>query len=77
MQLVARKRISVKLKLGGLGIPLPNETIKGFQQNLIQKLHKARSQYMARLQSIYVNIRSMDLVDVQRGNRQTNAMEIV
>jgi hypothetical protein len=37
-RLVAKKRISAWLKMRGLGIPHPDETIKGFQQNLLQKM---------------------------------------
>jgi hypothetical protein len=36
--LVAKKRISTGLEMGGLGIPHPDETIQGFRQNLIQKI---------------------------------------
>jgi hypothetical protein len=39
-RLVAKKRISAGLEMGGLGIPHPDETIQGFRQNLIQKIYK-------------------------------------
>jgi hypothetical protein len=39
-RLVARKHLSVGLEMGGLGISHPDETIPGFQQNLLQKIFK-------------------------------------
>jgi hypothetical protein len=39
-RLLVKKRLSAGLKLGGLGIPHSEETIQGFQQNLIQKIYK-------------------------------------
>ena len=39
-RLVAKKRISAGLDMGGLGIPHPDETIQGFQQNLLQKIYR-------------------------------------
>jgi hypothetical protein len=39
-RLVAKKPLSAGLEMGGLGIPHPDKTIRGFQQNLIQKIYK-------------------------------------
>ncbi len=39
-RLIVKKRLSAGLKLEGLGIPHSDETIRGFQQNLIQKIYK-------------------------------------
>ncbi len=39
-RLVAKKRISAGLEMGGLGIQHPDEIIQGFQLNLLQKIHK-------------------------------------
>ncbi len=38
--LLAKKRISAGLEMGGLGIQHPDEIIQGFQLNLLQKIHK-------------------------------------
>ncbi len=43
-RLVAKKRISAGLDMGGLGIPHPDETIQGFRQNLIQKIYRQHRQ---------------------------------
>jgi hypothetical protein len=43
-RLVAKERLSPALELGGLGISHQNETIQGFQQNLLQKVYKKRLQ---------------------------------
>jgi len=39
-RLVARGRLAAGLEMGGLGIQPPENTVQGFQQNLIQKLYK-------------------------------------
>jgi hypothetical protein len=39
-RLVAKKRISAGLEMGGLGIQHPDEIIQGFQLNLLQKTDK-------------------------------------
>ncbi len=39
-RLVAKKRISAGLEMGGLGIQHPDEIIQGFQLNLLQKIYK-------------------------------------
>jgi hypothetical protein len=39
-RLVAKRRISAGLEMGGLGIQHPDEIVQGFQLNLLQKIHK-------------------------------------
>jgi hypothetical protein len=36
-RLVAKKRLAAGLERGGLGISHPNEIIRGFQKNLVEK----------------------------------------
>jgi hypothetical protein len=51
--LVAWKWISYSLEMDGLGIPHPHETIKGFRQNLIQRIYRQnRTKPTANLLSI-------------------------
>jgi hypothetical protein len=38
--LVGKKQLFAGLEMGGLGIPHPEKIIRGFQQNLIQKIYK-------------------------------------
>ena len=39
-RLVAKSRLAAGLEMGGLGILSPENTVQGFQQNLIQKIYK-------------------------------------
>jgi hypothetical protein len=39
-RLVAKRRISAGIEMGGLGIQHPDEIIQGFQLNLLQKIHR-------------------------------------
>jgi hypothetical protein len=50
-QFVAKKKLSAELEIGGLGIPHPDETIKGFQQNLF-KIFLSKADYSPRLFSV-------------------------
>jgi hypothetical protein len=39
-RLVAKRRISAGIEMGGLGIQHPDEIVQGFQLNLLQKIHR-------------------------------------
>jgi hypothetical protein len=43
-RLVAKKRLGAGLELGGLGIQPLENTVQGFQQNLLQKLYRRGNQ---------------------------------
>jgi hypothetical protein len=52
-KVVVKKRLSTGLEEGGLGIPYPDKTNKGFQQNLLQKMYRqGRLQPLAFLPAI-------------------------
>jgi hypothetical protein len=56
-RLVAKKRNSAVLEMGGLGIPHRDETIQGFTQNLIQKIYRQyRQQPTAHLPAILTGL---------------------
>ena len=64
-RLVAKGRLAAGLEMGGLGIQPPENTVQGFQQNLIQKLYKRINQPQG---SLLPDILSKLL---QRSNRPT------
>ncbi len=70
-RLVARRRISAGLEMGGLGIQHPDEIIQGFQLNLLQKIHKqGRAQPAGNLPSILTGL-------LARANRPSLAEHIL
>jgi hypothetical protein len=70
-RLVAKKRISAGLEMGGLGIRHPDETIQGFQLNLLQKIYKQGRAHPAG------NLPSILTVLLARANRPSLAEHIL
>jgi hypothetical protein len=64
-RLVAKERLSPALELGGPGISHQDETIRGFQQNLLQKIYKKR------LQNPTASLSSIVLGLLDRANQPT------
>jgi hypothetical protein len=70
-RLVAKKRISAGIEMGGLGIQHPDEIIQGFQLNLLQKIHKqGRAHLAGNLPSILTGL-------LDRANRPSLAEHIL
>jgi hypothetical protein len=70
-RLVAKKRISAGLEMGGLGIQHPDENIQGFQLNFLQKIHKqGRAHPAGNLSSILTGL-------LDRANRLSLAEHIL